>query len=406
MANKKLIFISDIHIGNNSPTNWFQSSVHPPFLGKVLEYVRDNTDTIEELIILGDLVDQWMYTPTQVPPSLAGIKTANPDIFGGEIKGKPVTGTLIETVDALDAAGGKTTYITGNHDMFITPEEVSNTISPKIRTNNGHRVYTPEAGQKQIVCTHGHVYSLFNAQDYKSYPPNYKGLSLAHFISRLGARWAEQDLKKEGKENSAQLPDTGDPEGWRFDAKAIYGLLESMLEDKDHISELIMNALSEATDKVDDSFKMMDGSKEMLNAVEELYKAIYSNYPDSTKTPDLTVPFGDLPSLFAITGTDMENEISHFAKELAEGYPLIVMGHTHVPVLHHNEFWFHKRALYANSGFWCPSVPDMENKGKYPTFVEVEIEDGKFTVSIKQVIKKGDDYIIQPHIGPLSIGMR
>lgn len=67
MADKKLVFISDIHIGNNSPTNWFQSSVHPPFLGKVLEHVRDNADTIGELIILGDLVDQWMYTPTEQP---------------------------------------------------------------------------------------------------------------------------------------------------------------------------------------------------------------------------------------------------------------------------------------------------------------------------------------------------
>ena len=71
MANKKLVLISDIHIGNNSPTNWFQDTVHPPFLGKVLEYVRENTGTIKELIILGDLVDQWMYTPTEQPPSLA-----------------------------------------------------------------------------------------------------------------------------------------------------------------------------------------------------------------------------------------------------------------------------------------------------------------------------------------------
>lgn len=405
-ANKKLVIISDIHIGDNSPTNWFQSSVHPPFLGKVLEYVRDNTDTIEELIILGDLVDQWMYTPTERPPSLVEIKAANPGIFGGEVSGQTVTGSLIETVDALDAAGGKTTYITGNHDMFITPEEVSRTISPKIQTNSGFRVYTPDAGQGQIVCTHGHVFSLFNAQDYKNYPKNFKGLSLAHFISRLGARWAAQELKKEGKENSAQLPDTGDPVGWRFDAEAIIGLLESLLEDKDHISQLIMNALSEATGKVDDSFILMNGSKEKLRIVEEIYKPLYKAYPDSTKTPDLTVPFGDLPSLFALSGTDMENKIDHFGKELAEKYPLILMGHTHVPVLHHDEFWFHKKAIYANSGFWCPSVPDMENKGKYPTFVEVEIEDGKFTVSIKQVVKKGDDHVIQPHMGPMSIAMR
>lgn len=210
---------------------------------------------------------------------------------------------MIQTVDALDAAGGKTTYITGNHDMFITPNEVCEHISPKIQTNNGHRVYTPDAGQGQIVCTHGHVFSLFNAQDYTNYPPDLKGLSLAHFISRLGARWTEQELKKEGKENAAQLPDTGDPEGWRFDAGAIAGLLESMLEGKDHISQLMMNALSEATHKVDDGFIMMDKRKEMLDAVETLYKSLYSDYPDSTKTPDLTVPFGDLPSLFALSDT-------------------------------------------------------------------------------------------------------
>jgi len=406
MANKKLVFISDIHIGNNSPTNWFQSTVHPPFLGKLLEYVRENTGTIGELIILGDLVDQWMYTPTEQPPSLAEIKAANPDIFGGEVNGKTVTGSLIETVDALDAAGGKTTYIAGNHDMFITPEEVSHTISPKIRTNNGYRVYTPDAGEGQIVCTHGHVFSLFNAQDYKSYPNNFKGLSLAHFISRLGARWTAQELSRKGLKNAAQLPDTGDPEGWLFDAEAILGLLESLLEDKDHISELIMNALSEATGKVDDSFIMMDGCKEMLDSVETLYKSLYNDYPDSTKTEDLLLPFGALSPLFALTDTDMGNKIDHFAKESSELYPLIIMGHTHVPVLHHDEFLFSQKAVYANSGFWCPSVPDMENKGKYPTFVEVEIENRLLTTSVKQVVKQGNDYVIQPHMGPMSIAMR
>ena len=74
-ANKKLVFISDIHIGDNSPTNWFQRSVHPPFLGKVLEYVRNNTDTIEELIILGQT--EWFESLEAVYADASRILSRN-----------------------------------------------------------------------------------------------------------------------------------------------------------------------------------------------------------------------------------------------------------------------------------------------------------------------------------------
>lgn len=50
----------------------------------------------------------------------------------------------------------------------------------------------------------------------------------------------------------------------------------------------------------------------------------------------------------------------------------------------------------------------MRDKGRYPTFVEVEIEHGHFAVSVNQVVKQGDNDVIpsDPYMGPMHIAMR
>lgn len=55
MPKNKLIFISDIHIGHNIRTNWYQRSIHEPYLLAVLEYIINHADTVQELILLHDL---------------------------------------------------------------------------------------------------------------------------------------------------------------------------------------------------------------------------------------------------------------------------------------------------------------------------------------------------------------
>src|SRR4051794_14441879 len=71
LAMKNLaVVLSDVHIGSNDPTNWYQGEVHEPYLVAALDWVVANADSVRELIVLGDLVDFWTYVPSDRPPSI------------------------------------------------------------------------------------------------------------------------------------------------------------------------------------------------------------------------------------------------------------------------------------------------------------------------------------------------
>lgn len=69
--------LSDVHIGDGTPTVWYQSGVHEPYLVAALDWVTQHADTFSEVVLLGDVVDQWSY-----PPSMAAIIEANPQVLG------------------------------------------------------------------------------------------------------------------------------------------------------------------------------------------------------------------------------------------------------------------------------------------------------------------------------------
>src|SRR5690348_1718437 len=77
-ARNKIVVLSDVHIGDNSPTVWYQQKYHEPYLAALLDHVVERADEIAELVILGDFVDFWTYPPDRRPPSFAEIAAANP----------------------------------------------------------------------------------------------------------------------------------------------------------------------------------------------------------------------------------------------------------------------------------------------------------------------------------------
>ncbi|MDB9509938.1 hypothetical protein PN499_01795 [Kamptonema animale CS-326] len=114
MSKNKFISFSDIHIGTNALTAWYQKDIHEPYLVKALDWLIENASSIRELIILGDVVDSWTYPPDKEPPSFNAIMAANPKVFGPN-------GKLSEVLTALD---GKVMYVHGNQDMTITQEDL------------------------------------------------------------------------------------------------------------------------------------------------------------------------------------------------------------------------------------------------------------------------------------------
>ena len=78
MRNGHAAVLSDMHIGNNASTCWYQRSAHEPYTVAALEWIVRNADMFQEVVLLGDLVDMWTYPPAIHPPSMAEIIAANP----------------------------------------------------------------------------------------------------------------------------------------------------------------------------------------------------------------------------------------------------------------------------------------------------------------------------------------
>lgn len=364
MTRDRLVFLSDVHIGVGARTNWYQPRYHEALLGAVFDWIVAGADGIAELILLGDIVDQWTYLPGDRPPSFAEIVAANPAILGAQ-------GALAR---ALAALGGRVSYVGGNHDMAVGAAEVAQLRdaegrSPRFVTDFP---YLPELGEGRIACAHGHQFSMFNAPDWQAMPAT--GLPLGHAVTRLGALWSLQHLAP--GQTVADRPGSGEPTGWAFEKDALATLITGVVERKDSLADLVLGALLRAAE-VPASTPMVLADGSTLTAAQAM--AAYANLYDRFKDP-AHFPASGLTSeaaFFALVEADARNSLGHFARVLGKRHRVVVMGHTHAsddetqrPLL------FGPDNIYANSGFNCPAWPDLTRaqRPRRPTFVEVQVD--------------------------------
>lgn len=427
---KSLVFMSDIHIGSGQPTNWYQSDVHDPYIEAALAWIANpspittdgNTlDTaIQEFVILGDLFDQWTYVPTESVDnmSFAAIVKNNPNIFSKDSD----SGALINTVQTLGRKGIPTIYLNGNHDMDVTIDDIkslttnldyyiqqvddSGKVNPAVTQANLGQFYLPSLGTRDIYCTHGHIYSLLCAPDYKNAPKNYNSKPYSYFLTRTMALIITQIMADQKVANSAQLPGSGSPFGFfgKKEMAAILGIAWLMFEyckktgKKDGISHELNIALEAAlVEKLVPADQWspytipgVTSNNPTMTDIAKTYQdlALYDNKTLSTTYP--SVPgiaskyYGDIDQepvdnklTEAFVGTDATSNIIGFASDIDKTLngPIQVMGHTHIPMDTETGLNGALNGMYVNSGFMCPSQPDMADGKKAPSFAVIEWDD-------------------------------
>ena len=176
-----VVSISDIHIGNNTTTCWYNKDFHEPYLNSILEYVISKKDDIKELIILGDLFDLWAYPPDTEPPSVE-------DIIGANLKILGEGGMLDKVVTALE---GRVSYLNGNHDITVTQQDLDKITKSNA---NGYKITKRDDTYTVGRCffTHGHLFTIFNAPD----PVN--RVPIGYFVTRLISYYVQQTAWKDG----------------------------------------------------------------------------------------------------------------------------------------------------------------------------------------------------------------
>ena len=354
----RLVFISDLHMNVDANYSWLVH--HADNLAQFLNEVNARDD-VAELVILGDLLDDWVAPVKASPQSFSDILAASNN-----------AGIVAALQAVCNNSNIKVTYVVGNHDMLSFEDTNKATIANLfpgmniISESPGLGAYTKD---DVIWAEHGHRYCLFNAPDIWSRPGSH--LPMGYFISRLAASKAARTghvittpdlLKILIKPSSASgFQNDNGQVGDSFDDAAIIALFNgiALWSGNWPWSRFTMNKL-DAYDT--DPF---------VEEVAFTYDTIFSDWP--TRQNIVSQDEAVLDDLGSLLGA--ANLIFKMPDNLKDKYPftprIILFGHTHLAAF--NKHRFRQKSgyadtIYANTGTWIDSKP--------MTWVEIKITAG------------------------------
>lgn len=386
-SKKQIYFVSDIHMGTDAPSNWYQSTAHDPFFETFLDHVLKENSGDSEVVILGDLIDLWTYPVDQLPPQPADVVAAHPNILGAGGK-----------FAQLPKNGVKVSYVNGNHDMAVTKEDLALIIPGAEYVDGG--IYQYKIGDNvKIIGMHGHRASIYNAPRLPNSPPNPlpDPLPLGYLMTRLTASYAIKRIKDEGVKTAADLKDNGDPTFGSFVKKDIELLLEKLFKlltnDFEHkdIAKISMDLTCEVADLDHNApLTLPNGDKTTIVEVASAFHKTTAQWVETygaqlAKDALYKTESGDLDWIVSIPAARVfwdQHEVSSMGED-----GVVVMGHTHKPEHAAGEPDYHT-PTYWNSGFDCPSIPDMgaRHKKKHVTFVKVDVDGDALTPAAYKIV--------------------
>lgn len=364
----KLVFISDLHMNVDGPYSWLVK--HAKDLGQFLNTVNARDD-VAELVILGDMLDDWVSPVANTPQTFADVLEAS--------NNAAVVASLRAVCDNPNIA---VTYVTGNHDMLSFESQNQQVIADAfpgmsiLSDSPGLGAYTKD---NVIWAEHGHRYTLFNAPDTWSRSAGH--LSLGYFISRLAASKSV---------SSGQVVTTPDVLDRFVKSPSLvntylrqggYEEVGSVIDDA--LIVAVFNAISLWSGNWPWNTFDMDGLDNFAGnpSVEDIaftYDTIFSGWPSRQDVVDhYEAVWNDLGSL-----NSPANLLFEMPERIKDLYPftprIVLFGHTHQAAFqyHHSG---EAETIYANTGTWID--------GKPMTWVEIEINDGgsgqrNYTVSL------------------------
>lgn len=342
---RKVVFISDIHLSADANTSWINEHIEP--LADFLKTLNDRQD-IAELVILGDLLDDWMVPIDDVPSTFQDILDAAHN-----------ASVVSALQDICDNPLIQVIYVTGNHDLLSFEPEAKQLIEdtfPGIVISSDDPGLGDYSIDNVLWAEHGHRYSLFNSPDIWSHSGSH--LPLGYFITRLVASQSEADG------TLYTSPDITE----QFVGHNLIALPESV--DRDRLIAAIFDAIALWAGKgPTDMFTMDDkdnfGDDPTVADISQMYSPImtYWSSRQNIVLPDM--------ALLNEVGYMINSALLLLSmpKRIKKYYPftprIVLFGHTHKAFFWQNIGW--PSAIYANTGTWID--------GKPMTWVEVDIKD-------------------------------
>jgi UDP-2,3-diacylglucosamine pyrophosphatase LpxH len=387
----KRVFISDIHLGDARswtgaghpyPYAWIRRNIET--LKAFLDETAQRQD-VAELVLLGDLFDQWII-PADLAPNirLDDIAESNREV--------------IEKIGALPQKRIEVTYVPGNHDMPFSLNDIQARkdfmarVLPEVKYVCDDSAAPPRVVYRRglLAAEHGPMYCLCNAPDWSENPGTpllHKSfLPLGYFVSRLVAYKEattgkpqsdfrilagiiQASLRKSGGEFIPEMDPTKIPERLPGRTSFARELLTGMASDASFAWDRPVNiaGLPEYP------------STESLDCLSDDYSVLWSNWENHPAVR--YVANNDINTCIAAL-----NECGHISEAAKAEYlqpkrrdtNIVIFGHTHIaeikkycvvesialdhiPLPSGGPYDF----IYANSGSWVDSVP-------YCSYVETE----------------------------------
>lgn len=278
-----------------------------------LNYLCDDP-MVKEVVIIGDLMDDWVYPVDKEPPTLKKIVNA------------PINSEIFQALNRLgEAPEIRLVYLPGNHDMGVTKELIADSFPEMIFGGTSYRnsVYRTS----RLRAEHGSAHAMFNAPD----PINgsVSRLPLGYFISRVIATKTRD--KGPGKRNCWSYADD---------------LLE-MLGPQRMAASVFEAVLEEAGLDETTEIKMPKRNGKKWSVIAQDVKDKYASLYDQWK--EIRGSGIAIKALMAETGL-LGRMADHLCKQSDTN--IVVFGHSHDCKLD-KDSWFVENRIYANCGTWC-----------------------------------------------------
>jgi UDP-2,3-diacylglucosamine pyrophosphatase LpxH len=351
-------FVSDVHMsagwsldGGSGRYDWLDAAEADNFAHFLT--ALNNDSSIHEVILLGDIMDAWVYPIDVRPPGYQQIVSAS---------------HIVPVIDSLRVLSGNkpVSYVRGNHDISITDDGFSgfrDTFFSEILFCNSYET------ADGIYAEHGHRHVMYNAAD----PNPAITLPLGHYISRLAAT---VEARKGQRCRQSEVTEVLFPSG------RLAGGTQTLSGDL--LVNLPLSYLAAQLDGVDDSTHIVtaDGGSITLGGVREQYRNLSHKWAEK---------HGALDPLHSVW---MEAEgfwglVHEIAAERDK--KVIIMGHTHKKELSYLTppdpivspgYDTDPFAVYANCGSWC-NRNDPHPKPYTYVVTEYDEPTGKQIVSLR-----------------------
>ena len=353
-----VVIISDLHLGADLAYAEFNKNAKP--LENFLEKVRTSPN-IKELIIAGDLFDEWF-----VPATVDTYQGEDQDAFV-----KRIAQTNKEVIDAFNKIiqDGKivVTYTPGNHDLTITEKQIESVL-PGIKQARdkelGLGTYSP-ADLTGVAIEHGHRYNFFCAPDPISnkdiapdsiMPPGY-------FFTRIAALHVIQQCKTPGD----TIPVVTQNTSGNLSQELLFGYwkdwewtLKTFPITNKFSEKIITTNVNGFTDtySVDDLLPYQTTPNSQIDV--NLFQGIQDTWKERQSLNGVKV---DIPTDRAIKYVADPNELDSQASVQYFMNPdsdkrIVVFGHTHIAKIIASKNTDGEKTIYVNSGTWIDSNPD------------------------------------------------